>query len=406
MAIPVEHRTKNTVPMEGVVPSAPEVPVAAPVTSGSTSQGRLDTILDHVCGKMSYGQLMDTFPLSDNIQDICLTALRNGIHPRFWSMLNVMTEFDFTFIVDNSGSMSNFLSRSWVCGGLKTRYDELRSGAGHIVEIIAAIDDDGFDLYTLNKVHNGDQVESQYGDFGGSRFVNICDPRQVENIFSTPPHGRTPLNGAVNAALHDHEMKNNGKPLMLLISTDGCPTDGNSMDDARRQLERTIHGRNRGSVFVTFIACSDMDDDIDFLDAFDDPPRYLHRTNRSHEQGSTGCDLNLIDGVETISRFRTERRQVHGKQGRKFPYSKGDHHTRMICAPVFPILDKLDQERMPDSFQTGEDFIPQTIYGLITKMATDDPRVHKKMHKYAQNNHYIREALADVPHPTKGCVVM
>jgi len=361
---------------------------------------QLRAISEHVRNEITYRQLLEFFPMpKDRTNKIYLKAMGHGIHPRYWPMINVMRIFDFALVIDNSGSMNNTIRNNDLPKNNRTRYGELKYNCARMLDIIMSIDYNGLDIYTINPISTAGQIRSNYKSFGGSRFININDREHLQRIFSERPHSSTPLCNAVDAAIFDHKQKyynidenQFSKPLMLIISTDGCPNDVN-------RFTQIINGRTKDSVFVSFIICSDNDKDTEYLNRFDTPTRRINLTDGRNE----------IDGVEVIDDYKTEKEQILHIQGKKFQYSRGDHEIRKICAPVFPIMDSIDQLKISDFNKVGEDYIPPTMGELVVKIATNNSFAKQKMIQYAKNNQDIAKFMLDVPQRqniNKCCIIM
>ena len=85
-----------------------------------------------------------------------------------------------------------------------------------------------------------------------------------------------------------------------------------------------------------------------------------------------------MDGVESIDDYCSERASILAIQGKRFGYTRGDHEARKICGPVFPILDKIDQERLPDFTNPGEGYMPPDVKSVIIDVASNSKTVMDK----------------------------
>ena len=250
----------------------------------------------------------------------------------------------------------------------RTRYGELLYNLAILADIATILDEDGIDVYTLNKtgLHSDN---SSYIGFHGDRFSNVKSTRQVKNIFSVNPKGGTNLTECFNAVVYDHEKKNTIKPLVILVSTDGQPNNSRTFNDA-------VVSRDPSRYFVTFIVCSDNDMDVDYLNSFDNLP-----------------------SIDIIDDYRTEKKQVRKVQGKHFSYSRGDHEIRKICGSVFRELDAIDERPCNDFPEPGPTDLPEDIGKIIVELSNNHDFVKKQMLKYAKTNRdiavYMRDVTAD-----------
>ena len=169
------------------------------------------------------------------------------INPMLSEKMSILEEYEIVLLLDDSGSMNTPLNDHT---SHATRWDELKDVIKIIIDISTTYDDNGIDLYFLNR---------------GFR-QNIKNYTQIGDLILDPPSGRTPLNQRVLEILRSYSTCN--KPLLLVIATDGVPTDsyGNTNIQAFKQ---TLLNKNHSKVYVSFLACSDNDDDIEYLNDLD-----------------------------------------------------------------------------------------------------------------------------------------
>jgi hypothetical protein len=372
--------------------SPPHIPNPAVVKRNQQLES-LDKFLRH---EMPYEAFISNFQMPQRIDSpLYAKCLGHGINPRYWPMLNVGKIFDFTFIYDNSGSMASVINNKELPATHRTRQGELHYNTIRSLDIISSLDDDGFDLYTLNSINTTGSVPSADSDFYGSRFVGVNSADVASRIFSERVHGATPLGEAIRAAVTDHRAKymdpTTGnirkdvpyKPLILIVSTDGAPTNRTIFYDM-------VKKRNRNEVFFNFIICSDNQDDADYLNSLD------HGASLRNvlENGR-----NKIDGVEVIDDYETEKKQVLRIQGESFGYTRGDHEARKIISCIFPNLDKIDEMHLPDLKTPGDDYIPPDVAAVIVELASDNKAYYKRMQEYAKEHPDIARYMLDVSRP-------
>jgi Mg-chelatase subunit ChlD len=121
----------------------------------------------------------------------------------------ILSEYDFTVVVDASGSMNTS-----DCGpkGDKSRWEFMRETAMAFVEEINKIDADGLDFVIFNGSDNGIKV------------YNGVTPASISHIFDTTrPMSTTPLAEALTAAFGANPSSTKKK--FTMVFTDGTPDD-------------------------------------------------------------------------------------------------------------------------------------------------------------------------------------
>jgi hypothetical protein len=138
------------------------------------------------------------------------------INPEMAHNLQALDFFKVVLILDDSGSM-NLESDT---PGMITRWHELKYFADITIEIVSAINPYyGCDVFFLNS----------------SPIRNIRHASELNNYFTAGPHGVTPLTRALESVLYDNQLYSmNGKNLLILMITDGEPTDLNGNLDVQR----------------------------------------------------------------------------------------------------------------------------------------------------------------------------
>ena len=230
------------------------------------------------------------------------------INPMLSEKMSILEEYEIVLLLDDSGSMNTPLNDHT---SHATRWDELKDVIKIIIDISTTYDDNGIDLYFLNR---------------GFR-QNIKNYTQIGDLILDPPSGRTPLNQRVLEILRSYSTCN--KPLLLVIATDGVPTDsyGNTNIQAFKQ---TLLNKNHSKVYVSFLACSDNDDDIEYLNDLD----------------------KTIPNIDTLDDYISEKKEVLAAQGNDFKYNFEDHIVRLLLGPICQELDSLDEYKIKKSKNT------------------------------------------------------
>ena len=115
-------------------------------------------------------------------------------------------------------------------------------------------------------------------------------------------------------ALQKAFKKAGAKPLLVLAATDGIP---NSM----ALFVNTLRDRDVNRIFVSILACSDVDEEIGYLNNLD----------------ATIPHLDVLDD------YVSEKKEV-GRRNPAFKecYSLGDHVARYFLGSIFDKYDTLD----------------------------------------------------------------
>ncbi|KAI9335959.1 hypothetical protein BDR26DRAFT_518475 [Obelidium mucronatum] len=232
--------------------------------------------------------------------------------------------YDLVIIADDSGSMQTRSTQTLTDPFAKslTRWDELKSTLSIITEIGALMDENGVDVYFLNR----DPI----------RGIKGPHSPELDAAFMDPPMGYTPTTRVLRQVLRDKGVSTAGashsvdraKKLLILIATDGQPTNdsGALMKDELYQSLLTERGPNpsNGSVVVTFLICSDDENEMRFLNGWD----------------------KRIPCVDVVDDYQAERRQILQVQGLEFPFSKGDWVCKMLLGGLDSEIDLLDERRV------------------------------------------------------------
>ena len=222
------------------------------------------------------------------------------IDPLFSEKLNLLSDFEIVLLLDDSGSMNTPLTDG---SGHATRWDELKSVVNIVISIATIFDDDGIDVHFLNR-ENTDSVK---------------DLNQVTTIMNDPPQGLTPLTSSLNKIFIKY--RDSIKPVLVIIATDGVPYNGVcDLDNFKNLLLK----KNHSKFFVSFLACSDNDKDIDYLNDLD----------------------KNVPNVDTLDDYNSEKKEVLKVQGSQFNYSFADHVCRLLLGPICEELDLLDEYRL------------------------------------------------------------
>lgn len=211
--------------------------------------------------------------------------------------LALLRGYDLVFVCDDSGSMRTPLHSG------RTRWDELKETVSLVVDIGRCFDDDGIDVYFLNR----------------PPLKRVNSAADLHKGFIGPPAGFTPLTDTLTRVVAE---QTGSKPLLILIATDGCPTTIEGDPDTfsfRRAVERCTSDPHR-VIRIQFLACSDDENDVGWLNVLD----------------------REVRAVDVTADFETERAEVL-RSGKVNRFSRGDWVCKALLGGISDYYDKLDE---------------------------------------------------------------
>jgi len=224
--------------------------------------------------------------------------------------LQVLQGFKIVFVFDDSGSMKTVLDDSPLNKNntlMKAkRWDELQYFANISIEIASLFDSNGCDVYFLNK----------------GLVRNVAHSSQLASYFASGPGGYTPLTNTFNSVLSNNIEAIKEKKLLVLIVTDGEPTNTSGDVDVKAFKKCLLNRNPIEKIFVTIVACTDDDTSIDYMNKWD-------------------RDIKNLDVVDD---FRNERLQIRKIKGNNVNFSYGDYVVKSLIGSIDPSLDKQDEK--------------------------------------------------------------
>ncbi|CAF1560267.1 unnamed protein product, partial [Adineta steineri] len=209
---------------------------------------------------------------------------RYEISPSFAERLIQLKGYEIVFICDDSGSMNTPLDEgSNSSHTKKTRWDELKQIVSTVVDLASIFDTDGVDVYFLNR----------------EPMFHVKNSSQLENIFAMEPEGSTPIVPVLRQVLNDKRNHVYERNLLILLATDGVPTDEYERPDVRT-LEHVLKNERTpiNRIPVTIIACTDDDKCMEYLNDWD----------------------KKIPNLDVVDDYVNEKKQIQACQGRDFPF--------------------------------------------------------------------------------------
>ena len=189
---------------------------------------------------------------------------------------------------------------------METRWTELCRTASLVVELATCLSDSGLSIFFLNR----------------PPMHGVTSAAQVQAAFAhAPPQGFTPLTRSLRAVLSEKRQAISERKLLLVIATDGEPTNESGVVDIRsfldllRSLPATVH--------TSILACTDDDESVAYLNEAD----------------------SSIPRLDVTDDFGSERIEVLRAQGQGFHFSFGDYVVKCLLGPVDSYFDSLDSAR-------------------------------------------------------------
>ncbi|CAF2978143.1 unnamed protein product [Rotaria socialis] len=232
-------------------------------------------------------------------QQLNQLAQRYEISPQIAARLNILANCEIVLLCDDSGSMNTPLQ-----GTNQSRWDELKSVVNTVVDIGAVMDSNGIDVYFLNR----------------DPMLNVNNGQTVRHVFNSPPQGLTPLVPALRKILAAKRSLTYEKKLLILIATDGAPTNDHGQIDIGT-LEAVLRNERTPQTYITFLACTDDLQAVNYLSNWD----------------------KSMPNLDVIDDYRSERAEIQQIRGPSFPFSFGDYIVKSLLGSIDPWFDSLDE---------------------------------------------------------------
>jgi hypothetical protein len=245
------------------------------------------------------------------LQKFASLAATYEIRQDFCQKLRQLEGYEIVIVCDDSGSMSSIIDddKSNAFGRKMTRWDELRNYVNIVTEIASSLDPDGLDIYFLNR----------------PRLTGISSAAQVQAAFAPPPKGWTPIVRTLQQVFRDKEVVMREKRLLVILATDGQPTDDRGNVNTKEFLQ-LLKNRPRNT-FLSILACTDDEKSVDYMNMID----------------------RVVPGVDVNDDFRSEQKEILKAQGKSFAFSFGDYVVKSLLGPIDPSFDMLDERRLSSS---------------------------------------------------------
>ncbi len=242
------------------------------------------------------------------LREVCA---RHEIRPDFAAKLRQLEEYEIVALFDDSGSMATQVKPlpgafQDPFSPIPTRWSEAKLHASITVDLAACLDPDGIDIRFLNR----------------PGFTNVATSAQVGGAFQPPPGGYTPLVRAVQAIFEEKAAVIRERKMLLIILTDGQPTDDRGNPQVR-EFEELLRNRPK-NVFVSIVACTDDEGSVGYLNKLD----------------------RIVPGMDVVDDYTSELAEVRKVQGAKFRFTFGDYVVKTLLGCVDPTMDALDERKL------------------------------------------------------------
>jgi len=261
----------------------------------------------------AYEEAETKVPIENKLSALQRVAERYEMAGGAIAKLRLLEGYDIVVIADDSSSMArpaHAPAANRPFDKVPSRWDELKQRTTQIMDIACCLDQDGIDIYFLNR----------------PAVFNVNDARQAEAIFSAPPQGYTPLSECYKRVLTDKLSGKEGR-VMIIIATDGEPNrleNGGWLNDVAG-FEHLLKTRAQPQRSPTMImACTDSDYEIGWLNKLDDAVPYF----------------------DVVDDFEAEKAEILRAQGSEFRFTQGDYVVKTLLGPIIPLYDNLDERRL------------------------------------------------------------
>jgi hypothetical protein len=230
------------------------------------------------------------------------------IHDIFANKLRRLEGYEICLICDDSGSMNTPLEDGTInpFGTKASRWDELKQTVGIIAEISTILDKDGIDVYFLNR----------------PSLHNVTNHDNLTKTFNNPPSGFTPITNTLRQVIKDKKQIIQEKKLLIIIATDGEPTNDQGEVDTK-ELKNVLKKDRNSRIHVSFLACTDDDETMKYLNKWD----------------------NELVNLDVVDDFKSEKAQIKEVQGESFRFSFGDYICKILLGSIDKEIDNLDEKK-------------------------------------------------------------
>lgn len=223
-------------------------------------------------------------------------------------IFQVLMSTRVVLLLDDSGSMTTKVippgMSAMTATAAMTRWAELERLTATLVDMISAATSGGLDVHFLNR----------------PSFLGVNCKEALAPAFQDRPKGGTPLCSAIPRVLSHYEAVCAQSRVLLIIITDGEPSDG-SADDLFYVLQRELR---RPNLHVSMCECNDNEEEMAYLDTFD------NRLPRFDNNDDYGMEANRVKAAQVA-------------QGKRVRFSYADYSVKVVLGAILRRYFMLDQ---------------------------------------------------------------
>ncbi|AYV83946.1 MAG: hypothetical protein Hyperionvirus14_35 [Hyperionvirus sp.] len=213
----------------------------------------------------------------------------------------VLSSCKVVLVCDDSGSMNNVIAEDLGAAKKSTRWLELKKLAAKLIEFVTAINAEGLDIYFLNR----------------GKLPGVTSASGLQDVFAENPYGNTPLLRTLKEVYYENVSILGDRQLLIIVITDGLPSDCRKLELFYTLADMT----SMGNVHVSFAECTDVEEDMAYLDEWD----------------------NKIKNFDNTDDYREELRRVRNCQGPNFKFDYTDYVIKILLATFVKWYFNLDQ---------------------------------------------------------------
>jgi hypothetical protein len=142
-----------------------------------------------------------------------------------------------------------------------TRWDNLKRIVSITVDIVSRFDPAGLDVHFLNR----------------PPLRRVKHSSDLLPAFTCPPTGLTPITCVLRQILEEKHDAIQQRKLLIVIATDGQPTDDYGNTDIET-LEKVLRCERKSAdrILITFCACTDDDQTVGYLNRWNKKIPFVH----------------------------------------------------------------------------------------------------------------------------------
>ena len=223
-------------------------------------------------------------------------------------LYHTLATTEICVVCDDSGSMGTaIMEPATITAPARqtTRWLELKKLTSIILEFTLAVNSNGVDLYFLNRGH----------------YPNIRSLDGIGQLFANGPSGFTPLSETVVQLLSNKQSTTRQQPLLVVIISDGEPSDSHYGYSSAIERFKAELLRKGPHVYVSLAECTDNEEDMDYLDGWD----------------------NAIPNFDNTDDYREDLNRVKKVMGQNFKFDYADYVVKILLSPFFGKYKLLDQ---------------------------------------------------------------